>query len=179
MPRPFLAVDICFFLQCPPAELSEQEQAQELEQKGDQEQDWEREREQSRERGLEQEQAHDWEQRREQEGASGREQRQYRQRGSDVWRHHSAAPDTGNGGKDNTRDRTTASEDSQEQRQPFREENRQTTDGISYDEGADDEWTDASVENRHYYFKLSSTSDKPNSFVDRSLPFFAPPALPS
>lgn len=28
--------------------------------------------------------------------------------------------------------------------------------------------------NTHYYFKLSSTLDKPNRFVDRSLPFFVP-----
>lgn len=178
-PDPFLDVGRLFFLQCPLAELSAQAQAQELEQKDDQEQDWEREWEQSQERGQGQEQAHYWEQRREQEPESGREQRQYRQRGNDVWRHRSAAHDTGNGGRDNTRDRNTASEGSQRQQQPFREEHRQTTDGTSSDEGADDEWTDPSVENRHYYFKLSSTSDNPNSLVDRSLPFFAPPALPS
>lgn len=28
----------------------------------------------------------------------------------------------------------------------------------------------------HYYLKLSSTWEKPNRFVDRSLPFFVPPA---
>lgn len=30
--------------------------------------------------------------------------------------------------------------------------------------------------NAHYYFKVSSTTEKPNRFLDRSLPFFVPPA---
>lgn len=30
--------------------------------------------------------------------------------------------------------------------------------------------------NAHYYFRLSSTPEKPNRFLDRSLPFFVPPA---
>lgn len=28
----------------------------------------------------------------------------------------------------------------------------------------------------HYYLKLSSSREEPNRFVDRSLPFFVPPA---
>lgn len=30
----------------------------------------------------------------------------------------------------------------------------------------------------HYYMKFSSTAERPNRFVDRSLPFFVPPAQP-
>lgn len=87
--------------------------------------------------------------------------------------HHSAASDTGNGSKD-TSYRGTEFENGR--RQWFREDDRRPTD-ITTD-GDADEWADRSVENTHYYFKLSSTSEKPNSFVDRSLPFFLPPALP-
>ena len=179
MPRPFLNVDI--FFPSVLTELSDEEQAHELKQEQEQEQDWEREREQEQEWEQEQEQVQEQEQEQDQnqekeqdrEWEREREQRQYRQHGSDVGR-HSAAPDTGLGSKD-TSDRNTASKGSQHQL--FREGFRQPADGSS-DEGAEDEWTEPSEENRHYYFKLSSTSDKPNRLVDRSLPFFAPPAPP-
>lgn len=142
-------------------ELSDEEQAQELEHKQEQEQ--EREREHGQEQTLKQEQEQDWE-------------REHRHRGDEAER-HSATLDAEHGSK-GASNRNIALEDSHQQHHPFREENRQATDGRT-DECADEEWSDSSVvENRHYYFKLSSTSDKPNSLVDRSLPFFVPPTLP-
>lgn len=43
-------------------------------------------------------------------------------------------------------------------------------------ERVDERPTPTPASNAHYYFKLSSTPEKPNRFLDRSLPFFVPPA---